>query len=252
MKIIKEKPKSWMDLQLKVGKILSECGFDVEIEKKIKTARGTVEIDVYALENINARKYSLLCECKYWNTSIPQTIIHGFRTVIADIGCNIGYVITTNKFQSGAREVAEKTNIELITWDEFQNIFFESWYSNYFYKELINSVISGKDYHWVDWFDDLNKFDKSIYTDLKNRFLELIEIGNYFPAPFIRDMDKNKFPIPKLPLENSLFDMTEYYGDLPLDILKEDHYDEFLKKLVPYSNKLYTDFEQLENKYKQK
>lgn len=69
--ILKTIPSTWQDLQKSVAKILSESGFIVKINKKIKTARGSVEIDVYAEEQINNRTNILLCECKFWNTNIP-------------------------------------------------------------------------------------------------------------------------------------------------------------------------------------
>ncbi len=140
MIISSTKPTSWKDLQNKVGELLFECGFQVEVEKVIKTVRSDIEIDVYAEENIDGRVYSILCECKYWGSAIPQTIVHAFRTVISDIGTNVGYIITTSEFQSGSVRTSENTNIELLTWEKFQNLFFMSWYSKYFFKKLNSPV----------------------------------------------------------------------------------------------------------------
>ncbi|RKE77971.1 restriction endonuclease [Chryseobacterium sp. AG363] len=251
MQITRTKPNSWQDLQIKVAQILERCGFEVTIEKKIKTVRGTVEVDVYADEIINGRNYVILCECKYWGTNIPQTTIHGFRTVISEIGANIGYVITTSNFQSGAKEASANTNLILLTWESFQETFFESWYSKYFYNELNNGLRINKDYYWVDWFDDLTPSDKAIYNNIKNKLLELSEIVAYFPAPFIRDIDKKLFSIPKLPLEKNLFDISDYYGDLPSEILKEENYQEFLEMCISYSQNVINAFEKLNKKYQQ-
>ena len=44
--ITSEKPGTWQALQEETATILRECGFDVEVEKKVHTARGDVEIDV--------------------------------------------------------------------------------------------------------------------------------------------------------------------------------------------------------------
>ncbi len=86
-------PDSWQALQTEVGRILSECGFAVEVEKKIGSARGAVELDVYAEETIRGRRYTIACECKYWKSRIPQAVIHGFRTVVQEIGANVGYIV---------------------------------------------------------------------------------------------------------------------------------------------------------------
>jgi hypothetical protein len=49
-------PSSWQDLQQQSAQILAECGFAVEVEKKVKLVRGQAEIDVYAEETLKGRK----------------------------------------------------------------------------------------------------------------------------------------------------------------------------------------------------
>ena len=46
--ITKNIPNDWKDLQQQVSQILQECGLETDLERSIETARGTVEIDVYA------------------------------------------------------------------------------------------------------------------------------------------------------------------------------------------------------------
>ena len=45
-------PRDWRELQSDTGQILSECGLEVEINKTITTARGEVEVDVYAKDSM--------------------------------------------------------------------------------------------------------------------------------------------------------------------------------------------------------
>jgi len=54
---------------------------------------------------------------------------HAFRTVVNDIGANLGYVISDSGFQSGARDAAANANIRLMTWKEFQAELFDRWFS---------------------------------------------------------------------------------------------------------------------------
>ncbi len=247
MIITKERPNSWRDLESKVAKILVECGFVVESPKKIDTVRATYEADVYAIERIEKLEYSLICECKYWGQDIPQGVILGFRAAIADIGCNIGYVITTSRFQSGAIQNTDFTNIQLVTWEEFQEIFFDVWYSNYFFKEMNKQLYFNYE-PVVEWFDDLDKKDKKLFNDIKNKLSEILEIQNYFWNPQFKSiapaMRKHK-----LPLENNLFDMTEYYGDVPSDVLQEENHLEFLDKFLKYSKPIIKEYIRLEQKY---
>jgi len=124
-------PADWRDLQRQVGRILRECGLAVEVEKRISTARGTVEVDVYATETARGRRSVILAECKHWASAVPQSVIHGFRTVVAETGANLGYVVSKAGFQSGAFSAAELTNLRLVTWEEFQAEFEETWIHDY-------------------------------------------------------------------------------------------------------------------------
>ena len=51
---------------------------------------------------------------------------------------NIGYVISTNGFQSGSYKAAKYTNVRIATWEEFQELFEEKWLKNYFSKYIEN------------------------------------------------------------------------------------------------------------------
>ena len=68
-----------------------------------------------------------ICECKHWTRRVPQTVVHSFRTVVSELGANRGFLISRNAFQSGAREAAEFTNIDLLTWKEFEELMFDRW-----------------------------------------------------------------------------------------------------------------------------
>ncbi|MFD1357645.1 restriction endonuclease [Fictibacillus halophilus] len=130
MRIVHEPPNSWQDLELIVAKILKECGFDTERGKDITTVRGTVDIDVYAKDHNSTPSSVYLIECKYWNTDIPKTIIHSFRTVVGDYGAQHGLIIAKKGFQSGAYEATKNTNIHLLSWNEFLSFFENRWLHN--------------------------------------------------------------------------------------------------------------------------
>lgn len=120
--IMAKDPAEWKELQRYTSVVLTDCGFTATTEKIINTVRGTVEVDVYA-EKTGALKTKILCECKYWNSSVPQTTVHAFRTVVADSGANQGIIICKTAFQKGAYEAAKDANIALFSWQEFQDTF---------------------------------------------------------------------------------------------------------------------------------
>ena len=119
-------PANWQELQQFVGSILSECGFVTEIEKSIETVRGKISVDIYG-ERKESFESKIICECKNWETPIPQTVIHAFRTVINDSGADHGYIISKVGFQKGAYAAIEKSNVSIISWEEFHEKFKKEW-----------------------------------------------------------------------------------------------------------------------------
>lgn len=150
--IYSTEPNDWMDLQNKVASILRVCGCEANVELTIETVRGKVDVDVHAIDLSISPQLTYLCECKYWSTAIPKSVVHGFRTVVSDYGAHIGFLISRNGFQSGAYEAAQNSNIQLVNWQEFQRMFIDRW------KE-------GR------------------YTALKEIFEDLFEYYDYFSAP---------------------------------------------------------------------
>ncbi|MES2331205.1 MAG: restriction endonuclease [Bacteroidota bacterium] len=249
MKIIDAVPASWKDLQNKVGRILEECGFVVEVEYSMTAVRGKIEVDVYARETIDSREYLIACECKHWKDNIPRAIIQSFKTDVAELGCNKGYIITTSKFQSGAISAAEKTNVELITWEKFQEIFFESWYAKYFSVEIRKIMPFNLNYNWIDWFDDLDKEDKQQYGIMKNKLGDIDDIISNFPMGVMKELNMKFYEIPELPLLGNRIDPEEYAGEVPTDILEIRSYREFLDKFTEYAKPFVVEFQKLEEKY---
>lgn len=119
-------PTNWRSLQRKVHRIFEDIGFEAEIQKTVRTARGSVEIDVFA-QKTKPVSMVILSECKYWNRPVPKPAVHAFSKVIQDYGANIGYIISKVGFNAGAYDAAKFTNIRLLTWEEFKNTFEFEW-----------------------------------------------------------------------------------------------------------------------------
>jgi len=129
-------PSNWKNLQSDVAQILTECGFNVDTEKNITAVRGEVEIDVFAEDSTQTPPAIYLCECKHWNSNVPRREVHAFRTVVNDFGANWGLMISKLGFQRGAHDAARHTNLKLLSWQEFQELFAERWYREYMVNKL--------------------------------------------------------------------------------------------------------------------
>ena len=149
MKIFDKQPTDWRDLQNKCGKILEDIGFHSEVEKDIKTVRGVVNVDVLATNKNITPNESIIVECKYWNSKIPKSIIHSFRSVVADYGANSGFIVSKAGFQSGSFDAVKNTNVYLMEFDEFQE-HFKLRYLNYVTSKLQKIGYPLRKYS--DWF----------------------------------------------------------------------------------------------------
>jgi restriction system protein len=212
-------PSHWRDLEDKVAQILNECGLEAKTEQTVDLVRGTVVVDVLALDPEATPPATYICECKYWRKPVSKNVVHSFRTVLADMGAHRGFLISSLGFQSGAREAAAHTNLDLVTWDEFQSIFEERWFRQFMaptlrdrgdpledYTELINTRVFGK-------ADRLPEERQEDFRRLREQYWEPVwKLGvlwfSWFSPP----------KPPALPLRNSLVGDPEESG-IPAQIL---------------------------------
>ena len=120
-------PENWKELESKVAEIFKDIGYQTKINKKIQTVRGPVNVDVYARDKSQSPNIIYLCECKHWEKRTPKNVVHSFRTVVQDYGANFGIIISDKGFQKGAYEASKNTNIKLVDWFGFQDLFEEKW-----------------------------------------------------------------------------------------------------------------------------
>jgi len=240
--ITSDVPGTWQDLQDEAANILRECGFAVEVEKKLQTARGEVEVDVYAEETVKGRRYVILCECKHWASRVPQTVIHAFRTTVSDLGANVGYVISTSGFQAGAFAASELTNLQLTTWLEFQNAFEESWIQEHFIKRLaeqLDPFLTYTEPLLPTWFDALPSSEQDAFIALKDKHDPM---GHLVMAlsPYVRAFRHE--PLPALPLKDSLHDKADSLRRIPQDVVEATGYKQLFDLLIQHGTAAIADF----------
>ena len=147
MNLFMNEPKDWKDLQLLTKQLFEEINCRCEVERNIRTARGETCVDVHVTDFVSSPPLIYLCECKYWTSKVPKSIVHSFRTILHDSGANRGYIISKAGFQRGALEAANHSSVELVTWEELQMLFNSRWLSALRHKidltaEQINDLLS--------------------------------------------------------------------------------------------------------------
>lgn len=193
-------PPTWQQLQEQVNQILLDIGLESEVGKKISTPRGMVEVDVFAIDTKSIDKIQYIIECKNWSSSIPQAVVHAFTTIMHETGGNIGYIISKQGLQSGAVEYTKNTNIQGLTFMEFQEKYFPVWFENYFapsisaradaliqYTEPINS-------RRVRYIDSLSRTHFEEYRNLDEKYCLFGMLMCMVSAPPIFQKDTKKVP----------------------------------------------------------
>jgi restriction system protein len=124
-------PDTWENLEKAVLGVLREAGFEAQRNESIKTARGKVAVDVLATDRTTSPPSVILFECKHWRSRVPQTVVHAFRSVVSDSGANAGLIVSKSGFQAGAEVAASFSNVRLVGWSEFEQLYVERWFRRY-------------------------------------------------------------------------------------------------------------------------
>jgi restriction system protein len=133
-------PNTWQELEDWVTRILSEAGFRAQRGWALETVRGSVNVDVVAFDDVITPPALTLFECKYWKERVTQTVVHAFRTIVMDSGANTGLIVSRRGFQSGAEAAAQFSNIRLLDWYEFQELYAERWISKYMNRQVSSAL----------------------------------------------------------------------------------------------------------------
>ncbi len=232
--ITSAQPATWQDLEEVVAAILEECGMTVLRQASLTLPRGSVDVDVLAHDTIDGIRHTIICECKNWAAAIPKAVVHSFRTVILETGAHRGYIISKAGFQSGAKEAAQATNIDLATFEEFQHAYFAKWIRKRIWslEEAIGNINTYYEPLGRPGYSQLNdERERAAYDAVYNKYLFCGLMLVPF-SPYIRMV--NDTPYPVLPFDVSK--MEEHGIQLPTDIRSATGYRELLSLLEGYAS----------------
>ena len=199
--IFNTEPNNWKELQSYVGQMFKECGFETEIGKVVKLGvRGSKEVDVYAKDSSSEYKPIFLVECKFWEKAVHQEVIHSFRTVVADFGANLGFIVSKNGFQSGCYTAVQNTNIHLVSLANLDEEFYPKWK-----QAMAKRYVQYADKLFPYWDPAGGKMPKdggTISRETQQLIYAAYEpICGLGPKDFMPDGFKRKYPM-KVPILN--------------------------------------------------
>jgi hypothetical protein len=228
-------PKEWKALQAGTCKIFKEIGLHAEENKLVKTPRGTISLDVFAVDPGSVDSIQYVVECKNWKNSIPQSVVHAFTTVMHEVGANIGYIISKKGIQKGAKNYLQNTNIRGITYADFQKHYLRIWIERQFCSTIWNVADA-----LIQYTEPINsrreRYRESLSPELNDRFRELYEKYYLFGMAMLNistGAHKAIFSIsspPDISVEKLNKIITETLGESY--IINTTYLREFLAKLV--------------------
>lgn len=234
--ITDREPPTWEALEEAVRGILAECGMVASRQVSLSLPRGAVAVDVYATEVVHGITSITICECKNWKTSVPQEVVFGFRTVMAETGANRGYIISKNGFQSGAVLAAQATNIDLLTFEQFQAQYFDKWASARLWalERSIGNIASYYEPFGIPGMDKLtNEDEQEHYFQIWKKY---VFVGAILPgfSPYLRSLSQTgPIRLPNLPID--VAGAAKFEITIPDDLVALTGYQEFLEVLERYA-----------------
>jgi len=152
--------------------------------------------------------------------------------VVSDCGANLGYIITKKGFQRGAINASSLTNIQLINWAEFQDIFMKDYLKYFVYPELkkhVDTLVTYTEPLSPGSFLASGKLEKrnvSEFLALKEEYMAFCFFClSHWQSGLLGVMDFKALELPIKQLE----DKIESIGVLN-EIKDVDNYEDFLSK----------------------
>ena len=202
-------------------RIFRNIGLSSDIEVSIPTPRGSVNVDVFAIDGLSLDNIKYIVECKNWGSAIPQSVVHSFTTVMHETGVNIGFIISKRGLQSGAKEYTRNTNIVGLTYLEFQQRYFEAWWTRYFCPRVGDAADRVLQYtkefnhHRDREYNKLSQKNKDLFDQLRSEYRVSSFMLAMFNMPSISSM------LDTGTLLNSPFDLESFKIEVLSNIAPE-------------------------------
>jgi hypothetical protein len=185
--IFDKPPATWQELQARVHQAFIEMGCAAESPKAVQLVRGKKEVDVWVREVIHAIETIYFVECKFWGQNVPQNEAHAFRTVVADGGAHKGIIIAKKGFEEGAYEAVVKSNVDILTWEEFNERFFDRW-KNAVTAELRRLARDVMEFSGSPYYRFKDRFKRGWTPPLMEAWAEVRHIASATATVAMRDI----------------------------------------------------------------
>lgn len=103
----------WNEYQEKSADLFRTLGLEAETNVTLQGVRGKHDGDVVVRSKVVGIELLWLVECKHWQRRVSKLHVAALTTIINDVGADRGVILAEKGYQSGAKAMAETSNITL-------------------------------------------------------------------------------------------------------------------------------------------
>lgn len=139
--------KAWKKYQEDAASYFRSLGLDASTDTTVSGVRTSHDIDVLVKSHHAGFDIMWIVECKHWKTPVSKLHVLALREIVADVGADRGILLSEAGFQSGAREAANLTNVQVTSISEMLETASSSIYAMRL-RDLFDRVGICKDRYW--------------------------------------------------------------------------------------------------------
>lgn len=106
-------PDLWRDYQEEVAQFFRSLGFSATVGQSVQGVRSKHEIDVLVTFERWGMVNTWIVECKLHARPVTKAVVETLKSIAAEVGASVAFLVAESKFQSGAIDAAQKTNVVL-------------------------------------------------------------------------------------------------------------------------------------------
>jgi len=104
---------TWREYQEEAAAFFRSLGAEAITNEKMSGVRTTHNVDVLVRSHHVGFDVKWIVECKHWRTPVSKLHVLALREIVADTGADRGILLCEIGFQSGAKEAANLTNVQV-------------------------------------------------------------------------------------------------------------------------------------------
>lgn len=149
--------RAWKEYQEDAASYFRSLGLDASTDVTVNGVRTSHDVDVLVKSHHAGFDITWVVECKHWKTPVSKLHVLALREIVADVGADRGILLSEAGFQSGAREAANLTNVQVTSISEMRETASGIIYAMRL-RELFDRVGICKDRYWEIPKDERIKF----------------------------------------------------------------------------------------------